>query len=587
MIRQPIVVVLGHVDSGKTSLLDRIRGTAVSAREVGGITQHIGASFFPMETLREVCGPLLKRVGAEVEIPGLLVIDTPGHEVFTNLRIRGGSAADIAILVVDVMKGFEVQTYESIEILKSRRVPFLVALNKVDTVPGWITRPAAKDLNSQPLHIREDLDGRIYGVVGTLSRLEFNAEAFWRVKDFTKEIAIVPVSAKIGFGIPDLVSVLVGLTQQYMRTRLTVSKGPPRGIILEVREEVGLGPTMNVILIEGQLSVGDQIVVAKRDGPMVTRTKALLMPKPLDEMRDPTDKFTSLDSVVAAVGVKLVAPELEGVLPGSPILGLGDGGLDEAKEAVAKEVKSVLLSTDKLGVVVKADTLGSLEALTELLKRRSISVRMADIGPISRRDIIEASLVRQKDSLLGVILAFGVKILPEAQGELSVMQVKVFSDPIIYNLIETFTKWIVEERQRAEEKEFLALTPPCEFRVLKGMVFRRRNPAIFGIEVLSGRLRQKTPTINGSGEDVGTIHQIQEKGQVIAEAEAGSQVAISMNEPIVGRHVREGEVMYSLPRAEEAKLLLEKFKARLSPEEIKTLEKTIELRRKGSPLYPL
>ena len=121
-LRQPIVVVLGHVDSGKTSLLDKIRGTAVQAREHGGITQHIGASFFPLDLLKEICGPMLGK-NMEIRIPGLLVIDTPGHEVFTNLRSRGGSAADIAILVVDIMKGLEQQTYESVEILKKKKVP--------------------------------------------------------------------------------------------------------------------------------------------------------------------------------------------------------------------------------------------------------------------------------------------------------------------------------------------------------------------------------------------------------------------------------------------------------------------------------
>ncbi|MEM0446876.1 MAG: translation initiation factor IF-2, partial [Candidatus Nitrosocaldus sp.] len=319
-IRQPVVVVLGHVDSGKTSLLDRIRGTAVQAREAGGITQHIGASFFPLETIKEICGPLFTRFGADVRVPGLLVIDTPGHEVFANLRMRGGSAADIAILVVDINKGLEAQTYESIEILKSRKVPFVIALNKLDMLHGWrsgSSKMVLESLKKQDKSVIDELDAKIYLLVGALSRLGFRAEAFYRVKDFTREIAIVPVSARTGEGIAELLAVLVGLTQQYMLKRLEVSEHG-RGIVLEVREEVGLGMTANVILLDGMLREGDEIMLAKRDNIVTARVKALLLPKPLDEMRDPRDRFIRAQEVHAAAGVKVASPDLEGVLAGSP-----------------------------------------------------------------------------------------------------------------------------------------------------------------------------------------------------------------------------------------------------------------------------
>ncbi|HZC88425.1 MAG TPA: GTP-binding protein, partial [Nitrososphaera sp.] len=307
-LRQPVVVVLGHVDSGKTSLLDRIRGTAVQAREVGGITQHIGASFFPVETIKEITGPLFSKLAkGESLIPGLLVIDTPGHEVFANLRVRGGSAADIAIVVVDVNKGFEAQTIESIDILKRRKVPFVIALNKVDMIAGWrnYSKFISEEVKKQEMNIQTSLDEKIYNVVGTLSRLGFPSEAFWRVRDFTKEVAIVPVSARSGVGIPELLAVLVGLTQQYMAKRLERhAEGPARGIMLEFNEEIGLGPSANIILLDGTLHQGDSIVVGKRDGAIVTKVKALLLPKPLDEMRDPRDKFKPANKVIAAAGLK-------------------------------------------------------------------------------------------------------------------------------------------------------------------------------------------------------------------------------------------------------------------------------------------
>ncbi|MGH9910333.1 MAG: translation initiation factor IF-2, partial [Nitrososphaerales archaeon] len=316
-LRQPVVAVLGHVDSGKTSLLDKIRGTAVQAREVGGITQHIGASFFPIETIKQICGVLFDKLSADVRIPGLLVIDTPGHEVFANLRMRGGSAADIAILVVDVMKGFEAQTHESLEILKSRKVPFIVALNKVDMVPGWRkgnTMFVTQSIKQQQTAVADDLDQRLYTVVGTLSRLGFNSEAFYRVKDFTKEIVIVPVSAKTGEGIPELLAMLIGLTQKFMQTKLEVQENAGRGIVLEVKEEVGLGPTVNVILLDGKIRQGSTIVVAKRNDIVATKAKVLLLPKPLDEMRDPRDKFVQVEEVSAAAGIKIASGDLDGVL---------------------------------------------------------------------------------------------------------------------------------------------------------------------------------------------------------------------------------------------------------------------------------
>jgi len=354
-LRQPVVVVLGHVDSGKTSLLDKMRGTFVQSREAGGITQHIGASFFPIEIIQSLTGPLFKKLlSHDHAIPGLLVIDTPGHEVFANLRLRGGSAADIAIVVVDVNKGFEPQTIESINILKNRKVPFVVAINKVDRITGWkkgITNFITEEIKFQPKEVQVDLDNKTYSVLGSLSQLGFNSEAFWRVKDFTKEVALVPVSASSGVGIPELLTVLVGLAQQFMIKKLERHEGSAKGIILEVNEEVGLGPSANVILLDGIIKQGDSVVVAKRNSVIVTRIKSLLLPKPLDEMRDPRDKFRHVDTVISAAGLKITSPDLDGVIAGSPLYGLASTGDEEKiKNLVESEVKSALINTDSMAL---------------------------------------------------------------------------------------------------------------------------------------------------------------------------------------------------------------------------------------------
>ncbi len=587
-LRQPVVVVLGHVDSGKTSLLDKIRGTAVQAREVGGITQHIGASFFPIETVKQICGALFAKLGTEVKIPGLLVIDTPGHEVFANLRIRGGSAADIAILVVDVTKGFEAQTHESVEILKSRKVPFVVALNKIDMLPGWRKGSSTfitESLKQQQQSVADDLDQRLYSVVGTLSRLGFNSEAFYRVKDFTKEVAILPVSAKTGEGVPELLVTIVGLTQQFMQKKLQVSE-VARGIVLEVKEEVGLGPTANVILLDGKIRQGDNIVVAKRDDVIVTKAKVLLLPKPLDEMRDPRDKFVQVEEVSAAAGVKIVSGDLDGVLAGSPVYVVDTRSeVSNLKSLIESEVKSIVINTDKIGVVVKCDTLGSLEAVTEMLKKNDVPIRIADIGQATRRDVVEASAVKEKDRYLGVVLAFNVRVLQDAEEESIARSVKVFKEQIIYNLVKGYTDWAALEKEREDSTLFASLITPCKFVFMKGFVFRRNNPAIFGVEIKVGRLKQKSVVMNKEGKELGTVHQIQDKGKNIDEAKKDMQVAVSMSEPTVGRQVNEGDVLYIVPPNEDAKLLLSRFKYRLNDEELKILDEILEIKRRINSLY--
>jgi translation initiation factor 5B len=589
-IRQPIVVVLGHVDSGKTSLLDQMRGTAVQSREVGGITQHIGASFFPIEIVKDITGPLYAQLAkSDSPIPGLLVIDTPGHEVFANLRMRGGSAADIAIVVADVNKGFEVQTVESIEILEKRKVPFVIALNKIDQIPGWNNTKSifiSEQIKAQGGDMISTLDEKIYTVVGSLSKLGYNSEAFWRIKDFTKEVAIVPVSAAKNIGIPELMAVLVGLAQQYMTKKLERHEGETKGIVLEVKDELGLGPSANIILIDGVLKQGDWVVVAKRDNAIVTKVKALLLPKPLDEMRDPRDKFRPVDNVVAAAGLKITSPELDGVLAGSPLYVLKDSE-DEGRlrSLVESEIKAAIIRTDSNGIVLRCDTIGSLEATVDLLRKDKIPIQSADIGHITRRDVLAASAVKEKDRYIGVILGFNVRVLDEAEREASERGIKIFNEKIIYNLVRSYTDWVSYQKEHEDSILFNEISPVCKFQFLKGYVFRRNDPAVFGAEILIGRLRQKIPVINENGKKIGSIHQIQEGGKNLSEASIGTQVAVSMKEPVIGRQISEGDIFYTDLTSKEAKLLLESFSHRLGPEEQEVFQHILSKKREADPSF--
>ncbi|NDB33096.1 MAG: translation initiation factor IF-2 [Nitrososphaeria archaeon] len=589
-IRQPIVAVLGHVDSGKTSLLDKIRGTGVQGREAGGITQHIGASFLPSDTIKQMCGQLAEKLTkTEQDVPGLLVIDTPGHEVFTNLRTRGGSAADIAILVVDTNRGFQPQTNESLKILQARKVPFVVALNKVDQIPGWRqadTPYISLAIKKQDQFIQTTLDEQIYNVVGTLSILGFQSEAFYRVKDFGKEVSIVPVSARTGVGIPELLTVLVGLTQQYMQKRLEQEEKQSRGIILEVNDEVGLGTTANMILIDGKIKKGDSVVVAKRDSVIVIKPKALLLPKPLDEMRDPRDKFKPVDEVIAAAGIKIASPDLEGVLPGSTVYVTNkESQIEEFKKTIESEMKSVFIDTQTNGITLKCDTIGSLEAITEMLRRQQIPVAKADIGHVNRRDVMEAMAIKENDRHLGVILAFNVRTLPDAQEEADNHHIKIFNDQVIYSLIDNYTLWVDDDTANEENAVFSELTPICKFTFLKGYIFRNSSPAVFGIRVDAGTVKQKIQIMKSDGKKIGKIHQLQDGKKSIDTATQGQEIACSIQDVTIGRQIEEEDVFYSMPNSREAKIILEKFMHKLNPEQQTVFNEIVALLRAKDASY--
>lgn len=588
-MRQPIVCMLGHVDTGKTSLLDKIRGTAVQTREAGGLTQQIGASYFPFDTLVAITQRLMQNVNIDIKVPGLLVVDTPGHEAFANLRTRGGSVADIAILVVDAMHGFENQTFESLQILKSRKVPFIIAANKIDRVAGWKSeenRPFMKSYNAQNKWVKEDLDNRIYNMMGTLSRENMASDRFDRVRDFTKNIAIVPVSAKTGEGMGELLMVLIGLTQQFLEQKLQVTEGLAKGTVLEVREEVGLGTTLNAIIYDGTLHAEDTIVIGGREGPISTKIRAILVPQPLEEIRDSKKKFNTIQEAHAAAGIKIAAPDIDDAIPGAPLLAIGEGmTVEEAMEEVASEMEQLKVQTEQTGIMVKTDTLGSLEALVESIRAKEIPIRTADIGDVSRRDVMEALSVKYENPYLGAILAFNVKILPDAEKEARDQKVPIFWNDIIYNLMDEYVRWVEEEREAKERKEFDTLVKPGKFEIMEGYIFRRAKPSIFGAIVLAGQITPRVQCISQEGEKLGRISQIQEGGNAIPLAEAGKEVAVAMPQPIVGRHIKERDVLFVDIPEKHAKLLRTKYAGRLTESANEALRELVQMKRKKDMLW--
>ncbi len=581
-LRSPIGVILGHVDSGKTSLLDKVRGTAVQAREAAGITQHVGASFFPSETILDVCGPLMESSNIKLDIPGVLIVDTPGHAAFMNLRKRGASVADIAILVVDVTRGFQAQTYESLDILRARKTPFIIAANKIDRISSWKSVPGAsfaQTYSKQNPKAKADMDNRIYEIMGELSELNMEGDRYDRVKDFRKSIAIVPTSAKSGEGIPDLFLVLSGLTQQFMMNKLEYSEGPGIGTILEVKEEEGLGTTIDVILYEGMIKKNDQIVVGGREEPSLLKIRALLEPKELDEMRDPKDKFKGVDIIYASAGIKIAAPGLEDALSGAPIRVAPKGMEDEVFKMVADEIESFRIETKTDGIILKVDTLGSLEAIVDMIKEKNIPIQKADVGDVHKKDVIDAAIVGEKTPEYSAILCFNVDVLPGAQEEVEVNDIKIFSSNVIYNLIDDYERWMIDTRESIKVDSLKDLMMPGKISILPHHTFRASKPAIVGIEVLGGRIAPRLMLIREDNKRVGRIHQLQDQQESVQEVRKGKQVAMSIRGPTVGRQIKEGDILYIDVPEKHVVLLMKRYRDMITADDITILEELTKIKR--------
>ena len=581
MIRQPIICVMGHVDHGKTTLLDRIRSTTITNREAGGITQHIGASEVPFSVIRKIVGPLLEKFSVKITIPGLLFIDTPGHEAFTNLRKRGGSVADLAILVVDVTKSFEPQTYEALEILKEYKTPFIVAANKIDVITGWRaqqTNSFTESISKQSGSVANDLDARIYGLVGKLSELGFNSERFDRVKDFKKEIVIVPESAKTGEGLAELLMYATGLAQRFLEQRLEIEvMGPGRGNIIEKKEDRGLGATVDVILYNGTLKVNDTVAFATPIGIGTARIKALLKPKELQELRESSSKFYYIDSVSAASGIKISASNLDNALPGSLILSTEISGYEQE----IKSERSEVFNVEKTGVILKADTMGSIEALSRLLGAEKIAISKKEIGRVTKRDVLDAYTMKSSDPYGGIVLAFNVPIDDEAKAESEATGIRIISSDIIYKIIGDYKEWADAERKTDREAIERALIFPGKLTVLPNSCFRISHPAVFGVRVEEGRLKPSWQLMNQHGEIVGRVKEIQDNAISLKESKAGESVAISMEDVTFGRQVKENETLYVFMNDENERALRYKFPDMLDSESKDLLEEMSDIKAKA------
>jgi len=591
MIRSPVIVVLGHVGAGKTSLLDKIRNTSYTKKEAGEMTQHIGATEVSIDVIKEISKPLLNMFKFDLKTPSLLFIDTPGHEVFSNLRKRGGSVSDLAIIVIDILDGFQKQTYEAIEICKQLKVPFLIALNKIDKIDGWKpheNKPFLESIKYQDQKVINKLEEYMYNIVAKLYELGFDSDRYDRIKDFRRQVAIVPISSKTGEGIPDLLLLIAGLSQRYLEEKLKINvEGNGVGVILEVKEEKGLGSVIDIILYDGKIKKGDKIAFLSKDGIKKTKVKLILKPVFLTDIRFASrSKFKEIDIAYAACGIRISADGLDSALPGSTIYVYNDEKeLKEIEEKLKGDIENIIFQTDKEGIIVKSDTLGSLEVLVKMLRDRNIPIKKADIGDINKEDVNIALSMKEKYPQYSVIVGFNIGINKNDEEYVKSSNINLIISSVIYDLIEKIEKYINDIKYN-KEKILKELPPIGKVKILKGNIFRRSNPAIVGVEVLGGEIKRDAYLINLDGKIIGKILAIQKEKKNIDVAMKNDMVAVSIDDAVVGRNIFEDDILYTFISENDYRKFKEN-KDILNDEQKEILKEIANIMRKENPAWGL
>lgn len=558
-------------------MLDKIRQTNVQEGEAGGITQQIGATYFPVDSIKQKTAVVNRDNSFEFKVPGLLVIDTPGHESFSNLRSRGSSLCNIAILVVDIMHGLEPQTLESMKLLRDRKTPFVVALNKIDRLYGWkmvANNGFQESLALQNKGVQNEFRNRLEQTKVAFAEQGFNAELFYENKSMAKNVSLIPTSAHTGEGIPDMLKLIVDLTQDRMVGSL-MYLSEVQATVLEVKAIEGFGMTIDVILSNGIIREGDRIVVCGTEGAIVTNIRALLTPAPLKELRVKS-QYVHNKEIKAAMGVKISAPGLEGAIAGSRLLVVGpDDDEDDLIDELEGDLHTLFSRVEKSGrgVSVQASTLGSLEALLDFLKGCKIPVANVGIGPVFKRDVMQCGTMLEKTPEFAVMLCFDVKVDKEAQQYAEDQGITIFTADIIYHLFDNFTKHMDEQLEKKKEESKMLAVFPCVLNTVA--VFNKTGPIVVGVDVVDGVLKINTPISavrqGPNGKEIvalGRVYvmpsnfvswfftdiyyrtSIERDHKALASCKKGQpsvavKIEMGSSQPTYGRHLEETDSLYS------------------------------------------
>jgi len=556
-LRAPIGCIMGHVDAGKTLILDNIRKSKVAEGESGGITQQIGATFLPKTRLQdhlEKCKKTFKDL--QFHLPGILMIDTPGHAAFHNMRTRGSSLCDIAIVAVDIFDAdrnkLQPTTIEALKMLKSNKTPFVIAMNKIDMINGWEIHEDESFVVSQAKQsprVKQLLESYLQKVKLRFAEQGFNVEIYTRNKNKNEYISLVPTSAFTGEGIADILCLLSELCQTYMAKGLQFVSDKVRGSVLETKKMIGIGNVCDVILANGELRAGDEIVLGGLNGAFVTKIKSILLPSTLQEMRV-KGEYRSVPVVTAAAGVRIQATNLENALAGSKILVVGR---ELQKEDREQEIDRLLAQVDGemetlaydyidpsgVGVFLQANTLGAMEALLEIVKKEcDIPISGIRLGDISKADVMKASVANEKGRPeYACILGFMVQCPRDVELQAETSKVTIFQSDVIYRLQQQFEEYLADQLEKRKLENADEVVFPVEMEILPKYIIRSKKPVVLGCRILRGMLRIGTPIVsmmhdsNGKPAPfhVGTVDSIEKEQKDLEKGDVGEEVAVRFN----------------------------------------------------------
>lgn len=557
--RSPICCIMGHVDAGKTSLLDSIRQTSIASNEAGGITQQIGATFISKDFIQTKTKKIKGKFSTdELNIPGFLMIDTPGHEAFFKLRERGTSMCDIAILAIDIFEGIQPQTKEVIELLKKSKIPFVIAATKLDRVWGWKSLKDSiirKSFRSQSKTSQNSFEGYIESLKIDLNKEGIKSEFYFKNKNPQKIHSIIPVCSLHNEGISDLMAFISYIATNLMNKKL-ITKEKLKASIMEVFYDKKIGWIMDVIIVNGIVSIGDTVIVPSlNDSSFIEiKIKNILLPSLTTEM-DKSKSWKSYSSVQGACGVRIIANDLKNVIAGGHLYSTKDYPIDKAIEKASQEVSNLFdeLPKNESGVILMAETLGALEASSYLLVKEKIPVKHYQIGKISEKLLDHLAIMMDNQVENNKVILYFGKISTDKK--VSNKNLTLIHNEVIYQLIEKYHKFKLATLKNITTRLLSngEAVLPVKMMMLKEFLFVKGGTQHFllGVKVIYGRIYKNMPvTIVSKGKilHLGNIESIQKEKDSKEEAFKGDKVCLKIsndNHLTLGRQFDESWIMYS------------------------------------------